>query len=83
MKFFLPPLTLETATAKVRKHRSGFMTEEKTKIGRTAASLIRPGESVFIDGGTTTQQIVRFLPSEIPITVVKRVHVVLKTHLDI
>lgn len=50
--------------------RTGFMAEEKSRIGRIAASLIAPGDSVFIDGGTTTQQIVRHLPSGMEITVV-------------
>lgn len=50
--------------------RAGYMTEEKQRIGRKAASLIRPGESVFIDGGTTTLQIARALPAGLDITVV-------------
>lgn len=52
------------------QERSGMMTEEKIKIGRRAASLIQPGDSVFIDGGTTTLQIARSLPAGINITVV-------------
>lgn len=29
--------------------------EEKDRIGRAAAQLVQPGETVFIDGGTTTE----------------------------
>lgn len=52
------------------QERAGILTEEKAKIGRYAASLIQPGESVFIDGGTTTLQVAKFLPSGINVTVV-------------
>jgi DeoR family fructose operon transcriptional repressor len=52
------------------QERSGVQTEEKMRIGRAAAALISPGESIFIDGGTTTMQIVRFLPVGMNITVV-------------
>lgn len=52
------------------QERAGILTEEKARIGRQAASLIRPGESVFIDGGTTTSQIAKFLPAGMKITVV-------------
>lgn len=52
------------------QERAGILTEEKAKIGRYAANLIRAGESVFIDGGTTTLQVAKFLPSGMNITVV-------------
>ncbi|WP_027091922.1 DeoR/GlpR family DNA-binding transcription regulator [Cohnella thermotolerans] len=52
------------------KERSGLHTEEKARIGRKAASLIRPGESVFLDGGTTTLQIARHLPVGMQVTIV-------------
>lgn len=50
--------------------RTGMHTDEKVRIGRHAASLIAPGESVFLDGGTTTLQIARALKSGQQITVV-------------
>lgn len=43
---------------------------EKERIGRYAAGLIRPGESIVLDSGTTTLQIARFLPDLEDITVV-------------
>ena len=50
--------------------RAGFMVEEKRRIGRAAAALVRPGESIFIDGGSTTLQVARALPPAFPVTVV-------------
>jgi DeoR family fructose operon transcriptional repressor len=52
------------------KERAGFMVEEKIRIGRAAATLIQPGDSVFIDGGTTTFQLARSLEPGLGITVV-------------
>jgi DeoR family fructose operon transcriptional repressor len=52
------------------QERYGFMQEEKMKIGKKAAGLIQPGESVFIDAGTTTLQIARNLPPGVNVTVV-------------
>lgn len=37
---------------------------EKRAIGRAAAKLIEPGDSLIISGGTTTYALVEFLPSE-------------------
>lgn len=50
--------------------RSTVNIEEKEAIGRAAARLVEPGDSVFIDSGSTTLQIVRALPENAPITVV-------------
>jgi len=45
-------------------------TAAKERIGRTAAGLVRPGETVLLDTGTTTLQVARFLPDSPDITVV-------------
>jgi len=45
-------------------------TSEKQKIGSFAATLIEPGDVVFVDAGTTTEYLVRALPRESRITVV-------------
>jgi len=45
-------------------------TEAKERIGRLAAGMINPGESIMLDSGTTTLQIARFLPDDEDITVV-------------
>ncbi|MFD2328685.1 DeoR/GlpR family DNA-binding transcription regulator [Cohnella sp. GCM10020058] len=50
--------------------RTGLYMDEKVRIGRQAASLIASGESVFLDGGTTTLQIARALKAGQQITVV-------------
>lgn len=52
------------------QERAGILTEEKARIGRYAASLVEAGESIFIDGGTTTLQVARHLPAGLKITVV-------------
>jgi DeoR family fructose operon transcriptional repressor len=50
--------------------RVDMMKDEKSRIGRRAAELILPGESIFIDAGTTTVQISRYLHNRPDITVV-------------
>lgn len=52
------------------QERSGLMAEEKVRIGRYAAGLIQPGESVFIDGGTTTLEVARAIRPGINVTAV-------------
>lgn len=44
--------------------------EQKERIGRLAASMVKPGEAIMLDSGTTTLQIARFLPDDEDITVV-------------
>lgn len=43
---------------------------QKERIGKLAASMIQPGDSIMLDSGTTALQIARFLPDEEDITVV-------------
>jgi DeoR/GlpR family transcriptional regulator of sugar metabolism len=50
--------------------RAVTLTDEKLRIGRKAASYVRPGESLYIDGGTTTFQVARHLPAGAGLTVV-------------
>jgi len=45
-------------------------TEAKERIGKLAAGMVKPGDSIMLDSGTTTLQIARFLPDEEDITVV-------------
>ena len=42
---------------------------EKECIGKAAAELIKPGDTVIIDIGTTTEQLARHIPQNSPITV--------------
>ncbi|MGM8364894.1 DeoR/GlpR family DNA-binding transcription regulator [Virgibacillus sp. W0181] len=52
------------------RERVGVMREEKERIGKQAADLVLPGESIFIDAGTTTVQVARHLKREYVNTVV-------------
>ncbi len=44
--------------------------EEKERIGRMAVKLIEPEDTIFVDGGTTTECMLAFLPSDIHLTIV-------------
>lgn len=46
------------------------LANEKRRIGRAAAALINPGETIAITPGTTTAEIIRSLPLDSKITVV-------------
>jgi DeoR family transcriptional regulator, fructose operon transcriptional repressor len=44
--------------------RSALGSEAKAVIGRTAAALLRPGQTVVIDVGTTALEVARAIPSD-------------------
>jgi DeoR/GlpR family transcriptional regulator of sugar metabolism len=50
--------------------RQELATEEKVVLGRAAAQMIRPGQVVILDGGTTTLQAARHLPQDLRATIV-------------
>jgi DeoR/GlpR family transcriptional regulator of sugar metabolism len=50
--------------------RASVEAEGKQAIAGAAARMIRPGQIVFLDGGTTCQQLARALPAELHATVV-------------
>lgn len=50
--------------------RQQLAPDEKIAIGRAAARLVKPGQVVFIDGGTTAVQLARHLPANLSATVV-------------
>lgn len=50
--------------------RRGVAPDAKQRLGAAAARLIRPGQMVFLDGGTTTAEIVRHLPRDLSCTIV-------------
>lgn len=50
--------------------RESITPEGKIAIGRAAARMIRPGQVVILDGGTTARQIARQLPRELRATIV-------------
>src|SRR5918911_2977184 len=50
--------------------RSTVEPESKDRVARRAAALIRPGDRVILDGGTTTLAVVRALPRTLHATVI-------------
>jgi len=47
-----------------------LMLEEKIKISRKAASLVEPNDVIIMDTGSTTENIPKFIPENIPLTVI-------------
>ena len=47
-----------------------LMLEEKIKISRKAASLVDPNDVIIIDTGSTTENLPKFIPENIPLTVI-------------
>lgn len=52
------------------ERREGLSLEAKALLGRAGATLVRPGQLVAIDGGTSNLQLVRALPIDLRCTVV-------------
>jgi DeoR/GlpR family transcriptional regulator of sugar metabolism len=50
--------------------RQHISADDKVAIGRAAAALVQPGQVLFIDGGTTSTQLVRHLAPGLRCTVV-------------
>jgi DeoR/GlpR family transcriptional regulator of sugar metabolism len=50
--------------------RTQIAPEEKVAIGRAAARLVQDGQVVFVDGGTTSAQLVRHLSPQLKATIV-------------
>lgn len=51
-------------------NRQHIAIEEKSLIAKSAIDLIQPGQTIFLDGGTTTLQLAHQLPADLNITVV-------------
>jgi len=51
---------IKTTEEKVQ-HRQTLNIDEKIKIAKYAASLIKPNDMVYLDAGTTTQQMIDFI----------------------
>jgi DeoR family transcriptional regulator, deoxyribose operon repressor len=47
-----------------------FHVEEKMRIGRAAAALVRPGDIIILDSGSTTECLARSLPADMEATVI-------------
>jgi DeoR/GlpR family transcriptional regulator of sugar metabolism len=50
--------------------RQQIAPDGKVAVGRAAAKLVRDGQVVILDGGTTTQQLAKHLPTDLRATVV-------------
>lgn len=50
--------------------RTRLQEDEKQRIARAAAAMVRPGETIFLDAGTTAVQMVPFLKGMLPLTIV-------------
>ncbi|OCJ18456.1 DeoR family transcriptional regulator [Rhizobium sp. AC44/96] len=50
--------------------RKDVSLEGKQRLGAKAAGLIKPGQMIFLDGGTTTAEVVRHLPRSFAFTIV-------------
>lgn len=61
------PVSAAIAPIETRKN---VQIASKQAIARRAAALIQPGQVVIIDGGTTTEEMVRCLPADLACTVV-------------
>lgn len=46
------------------KEKERLYTEEKAAIAKYAASLVREGDFIFLDAGTTTEKMIEFLPEK-------------------
>ncbi len=61
------PVSAAIAPYEVRKN---VQTDAKRSIARKGVELINPGQVVIIDGGTTTSEMIKLLPQDMPFTVV-------------
>jgi DeoR/GlpR family transcriptional regulator of sugar metabolism len=50
--------------------RQSLSTREKAAIGKACAAMVRPGQLVFVDGGTTAVQLARHLSPDLSATIV-------------
>lgn len=60
------PVTLDVSLS----DRDAMLTDEKMRIGKSAAGLIMPNQAIFIDGGTTTLQVAKHISSDSSVTVI-------------
>ncbi|RCW49327.1 MULTISPECIES: DeoR/GlpR family DNA-binding transcription regulator [Halanaerobium] len=65
------------------KEKEDKLAKEKREIGKKAAEIIRDGDTVFIDAGTTTRYIIDFLKGKKDITIVTHaLHIINKINED-
>jgi DeoR/GlpR family transcriptional regulator of sugar metabolism len=59
-----------TTLATAFEQRASLNIEEKRRIGRAAAQLVNPGETIIMDAGTTIMEMAKALTNVSPLTVV-------------
>jgi len=64
-----PPIDTDEEKYLIQAAES-LMLEEKIKISRKAASLIEPNDVIVIDTGSTTENLPKFIPENMPLTVI-------------
>lgn len=50
--------------------RRAVSSDVKQRLGKAAAGMVKPGQTIFLDGGTSTAEIARALPRDFAFTVV-------------
>nr|WP_250809646.1 DeoR/GlpR family DNA-binding transcription regulator [Neorhizobium tomejilense] len=50
--------------------RQAVSSDVKQRLGRAAAGMVKPGQTIFLDGGTSTAEIARALPRDFALTIV-------------
>jgi DeoR family deoxyribose operon repressor len=53
----------------VVEHEEIRRTREKVRIGKKAASMIKPNDTIILDVGSTTEYITKFIPDDLPVTI--------------
>jgi DeoR/GlpR family transcriptional regulator of sugar metabolism len=61
------PIQPDLPDFSARRH---VASSDKQRLGAKGASMIQPGQIVFLDGGTTNAELARALPRNVPFTVV-------------
>ena len=52
------------------RHRAQIFAEEKRHIGEVAASLVEPGDIIFVNSGSTATQLIRHLHANTELTII-------------
>lgn len=64
-----PPINADEDNYLIQAAES-VMLEEKIKISRKAASLVSPNDVIIIDAGSTTKNLPKFIPENMPVTII-------------
>lgn len=62
-------VSVNTEEIALRARESSYQ-DEKARIGAAAAELIAPGDTVLLDAGSTTIEVAKHLPPDLPCTII-------------